>query len=337
MTTAEAKILLSYHSGRNGDFTHEKWTNGFLGSLRPYGGALIEENFHEVIACLRALGPELRSADAIDRQVTADIFGIVHLSRMWSSPEGMLGRNRLITDRDRKRLESWADAISYAFMAILDGCDDKEAFAEYEHCIATWNEPMNLAFFASHGGSNMQAIIDATKSGVLNSRPALLISNNRNSQATVRAQQEGMPFRVINDATHPDPEARDFAMLHALREHSVDLVILAGYMKKIGPRVLEAYRDRILNIHPSLLPKFGGQGMFGKHVHRAVLEAGETLTGVSIHLVNDEYDQGRILARAEVPVQPDDTVETLAARVPKREHEFFVETLGKIALGQLLL
>lgn len=337
MTPAEARLLLSYHSGRNENFSHEKWVSGFLGSLRPYAGSLIEGNFHEVIACLRALAPELRDADAIDRQVTADIFGIVHLSRMWSSPDGMLGRNRLITDRDRKRLESWVDAITYAFMAILDGCDDKEAFAEYEHCLATWNEPMNLAFFASHGGSNMQAIIDATKSGALDSRPALLISNNRNSQATVRAQQEGMPFRVINDTTHPDPEARDFAMLHALREHSVDLVILAGYMKKIGPRVLTAYSGRILNIHPSLLPKFGGQGMFGQHVHRAVLEAGETVTGVSIHLVNDEYDQGRILAQAEVAVLPEDTVETLAARVLKREHEFFVETLGQIVCGELSL
>jgi len=183
----------------------------------------------------------------------------------------------------------------------------------------------------------MQAIIDATKRGALQSRPALLISNNRNSQATVRAQQEGMPFLVINSVTHPDPDELDQAMLDALREHSVDLVILAGYMKKIGPRVLAAYRDRILNIHPSLLPQFGGQGMFGQHVHRAVLEAGEAVTGVSIHLVNDEYDQGRILAQTEVPVLAGDTVEVLAARVLKREHEFFVETLGKIALGELSL
>lgn len=142
---------------------------------------------------------------------------------------------------------------------------------------------------------------------------------------------------MINDTSHPDPEARDFAMLQALREHSVDLVILAGYMKKIGPRVLTAYRDRILNIHPSLLPKFGGQGMFGQHVHRAVLAAGETVTGVSIHLANDEYDEGRILAQTAVAVLPEDTVETLAARVLKREHEFFVETLGKIARGELSL
>jgi phosphoribosylglycinamide formyltransferase-1 len=196
---------------------------------------------------------------------------------------------------------------------------------------------MNLGFFASHGGSNMQAIIDATKSGVLKAHPALLISNNRNSQATVRAQQEGMPFLVMNSVTHPDFETLDQAMLDALREHEVDLIILAGYMKMIGPRVLEAYDGRILNIHPALLPKFGGHGMFGQHVHRAVLDAGETVTGVSIHLVNSEYDPGRIVAQAEVPVMPDDTAESLAARVLKREHEFFVETLQQIVDGKLEL
>lgn len=196
---------------------------------------------------------------------------------------------------------------------------------------------MNLGFFASHGGSNMQALIDATKRGELDARPALLISNNRNSQATVRAQQEGMPFLVMNSVTHPDFEALDQAMLDALREHEVDLIILAGYMKMIGPKVLEAYDNRILNIHPALLPKFGGHGMFGQHVHKAVLDAGETVTGVTIHLVNSEYDEGRIIAQAEVPVMPDDTVESLAARVLKKEHEFFAKTLQDVASGKLKL
>lgn len=196
---------------------------------------------------------------------------------------------------------------------------------------------MNLGFFASHGGSNMQALIDATKRGELDARPALLISNNRNSQATVRARQEGMPFLVMNSATHPDFEALDQAMLDALREHEVDLIILAGYMKMIGPKVLEAYDNRILNIHPALLPKFGGHGMFGQHVHKAVLDAGERVTGVTIHLVNSEYDEGRIIAQAEVPVLPDDTVESLAARVLKKEHQFFAKTLQDVASGKLKL
>lgn len=196
---------------------------------------------------------------------------------------------------------------------------------------------MNLGFFASHGGSNMQALIDATKRGELDARPVLLISNNRSSQATVRAQQEGIPFLVMNSVTHPEFEALDQAMLDALREHAVDLIVLAGYMKMIGPKVLEAYDGRILNIHPALLPKFGGHGMFGQHVHRAVLDAGETVTGVTIHLVNSEYDEGRIIAQAEVPVLPDDTVESLAARVLKKEHEFFAQTLQEVVQGSLKL
>ena len=196
---------------------------------------------------------------------------------------------------------------------------------------------MNLGFFASHGGSNMQAIIDATKSGALNARPALLISNNRNSQASLRAEREDIPFQILNSVTHPEPDELDQAMLGALREHEVDLIILAGYMKMIGPRVLEAFDGRILNIHPALLPKFGGQGMYGQHVHRAVLEAGETVTGVSIHLVNGEYDQGRVIAQTEVPVIPGDTVESLAARVLVKEHEFFVETLVDLTEGKVIL
>jgi phosphoribosylglycinamide formyltransferase-1 len=196
---------------------------------------------------------------------------------------------------------------------------------------------MNLGFFASHGGSNMQALVDATKSGVLKAHPAILITNNRNSQASLRAESEGVPFRVLNSISHPDPDSLDQAMLDSLREHGVDVIVLAGFMKKIGRRVLEAYDGRILNIHPSLLPKFGGQGMYGQHVHRAVIEAREMLTGVSIHLVNGEYDKGRLIGQAEVPVLSEDTVESLAARVLIREHEFLVETLVGICEGTIRL
>lgn len=196
---------------------------------------------------------------------------------------------------------------------------------------------MNLGFFASHGGSNMQAVIDATRRGALPAQPALLISNNRGAQAVARAQAVGMPAQVMNATTHPDPAELDEAMLAALLDHAVGLVVLAGFMKKIGPRVLEEYGGRILNIHPSLLPKFGGQGMFGQHVHRAVLEAGEAVTGVTIHRVNGEYDEGGILAQTEVPVLAGDTVESLAARVLVREHAFLVETLGKIIRKEIVL
>jgi phosphoribosylglycinamide formyltransferase-1 len=196
---------------------------------------------------------------------------------------------------------------------------------------------MNLGFLASHRGSNMQAVVAACRAGVLAANPAVLVSNNRQAEAVARAEQQSIPAYVLNVVTHPDPEALDQAMLDVLRKHACDLIVLAGFMKKIGPRVLAAYRNRILNIHPSLLPKFGGQGMYGRAVHEAVLKAGEKVTGVTIHLVNEAYDEGRILAQAEVPVLPDDNVESLAARVLKREHAFLVETLRDILNGKLVL
>jgi phosphoribosylglycinamide formyltransferase-1 len=196
---------------------------------------------------------------------------------------------------------------------------------------------MNIAFLASHRGSNMQAIIGACASGALAAKPAVLVSNNRGAEALERARRHGVTVYVLNAATHTEPDQLDLAILDALLAHQTDLVVLAGYMKKIGPRVLAAFAGRIINIHPALLPKFGGQGMYGAHVHRAVLAAHETVTGASVHLVDEEYDHGRVLAQAEVPVLADDTVETLAARVLAREHEVLISTLRRITRGELKL
>ena len=117
----------------------------------------------------------------------------------------------------------------------------------------------------------------------------------------------------------------------------MDTVILAGYMKRLGPLTLQAYRGRILNIHPALLPKFGGQGMYGKRVHEAVLRAGETVTGVTVHVVDELYDHGRILAQCEVPVLAGDTVDSLAERVLRQEHRLYPDTLRRIAAGEIVL
>ncbi|HEY6073626.1 MAG TPA: formyltransferase family protein, partial [Anaerolineales bacterium] len=138
---------------------------------------------------------------------------------------------------------------------------------------------LHLGFLASHGGSNMQAIIDACKAGRLRAKPCVVISNNSDSMALQRASTEGVPGYHISSHTHPG-DAEDREILRVLRLHGADTVILAGYMKRLGPFTLAAYRGRILNIHPALLPKFGGKGMYGKHVHEAVLAAGEKVTGV---------------------------------------------------------
>lgn len=196
----------------------------------------------------------------------------------------------------------------------------------------------HLGFLASHRGSNMQAVIDACRESRLAAVPALVISNNRDSGALARARSENIPAFHLSSALWPDAECLDQEITSVLQQHGVQLVVLAGYMKKIGPRLLAAYRNRIVNIHPSLLPRHGGPGMYGENVHAAVLAAKESETGVTVHLVTEEYDQGAILAqRGGIPVRTDDTPASLAARVIRVEHEFLVETLGRILDGSIPL
>ncbi len=196
-------------------------------------------------------------------------------------------------------------------------------------------EKLRLGFLSSHGGSNLQAILDAWKEGRLHVEPAVVISNNSGSGAMERARLEGVPALHLSAATHPDPAELDAAIARALEEHGVHLVLLAGYMKLLGPKTLARYRGRILNIHPALLPKYGGQGLYGRSVHAAVLAAGERVTGATVHVVNERYDAGPILAQSEVPVLEGDDADTLAARVLEAEHRLYVETLQRIVRGDI--
>lgn len=192
-----------------------------------------------------------------------------------------------------------------------------------------------LGFFVSHRGSNMRAIVAACQDGTLAATPALLISNNKSSAALVWASENDLPHCHLSPKSTGSEDALDQAHLDALQDAEVDLIILAGYMRKIGPKVLKAYSNRILNIHPALLPKYGGQGMYGSHVHEAVIANKEAESGVTVHLVDGDYDTGPIVDQATVPVLPDDTVEELAARILKQEHRFFSETLGRIVSGEI--
>jgi phosphoribosylglycinamide formyltransferase-1 len=195
--------------------------------------------------------------------------------------------------------------------------------------------PVNLGFLASHNGSNMQAIIDACKSGVLQATPSVVISNNSSSEATTRAGKENIPNYHLSSKTHPGSDELDKAMLKVLQQHNAKLVILAGYMKKLGPRTLTHFKGRVLNIHPALLPKFGGKGMFGRHVHEAVLAAGAAQSGPTVHFVDEEYDHGPVAAHMPVPVRPDDTPDTLAARVLAAEHQIYPRVVAAVAAGRL--
>lgn len=196
---------------------------------------------------------------------------------------------------------------------------------------------MNIAVLASHAGTTLQAVLDACASGALPARVGLVISNNPESGALQRARMAGVPCRHLSGKTHPDPEALDQAIRDNLQAAEADLVMLAGYMKKLGALTLEAYAGRILNTHPALLPKFGGPGMFGQHVHRAVLAAGEAESGASVHLVAGDYDTGPVIAQCRVPVLADDTPESLAERVQASERQLVVEVLSSIARGEWTL
>ena len=196
---------------------------------------------------------------------------------------------------------------------------------------------LRLGFLASHGGSNVQVIIDACGSGTLDAEPCVLVSNNSDAPVMARVRAAGIATYHLSSHTHPDPSLLDDAILEALTRHGAALIVLAGYMKKIGPRTLARYRGLVLNIHPALLPKFGGQGMYGRRVHEEVLAAGDRVTGVTVHLADEEYDRGPILAQREVPVVRGDTVDSLAARVLEAEHALYVETLARIARGEIRL
>lgn len=196
---------------------------------------------------------------------------------------------------------------------------------------------MKIGFLASHNGTNMQAIVDACKTGVLQASPAVIISNNSGSGAIARAKQEGIPWYHLSTKTHSDPDELDRIILETMLSHGVEVIVLAGYMRKLGPRTIAHFSNRILNIHPALLPKYGGKGMFGMHVHKAVIAAGEIESGVTIHVVDAEYDTGPIIAQSHVPVEPMDTPDTLAVRVLQREHTFFSDTLQKIVTGEITL
>jgi phosphoribosylglycinamide formyltransferase 1 len=191
---------------------------------------------------------------------------------------------------------------------------------------------LRLAVLASGGGSNLQALIDRfNRPGSASPlRVALVISDRQHAGALVRARAAGIEAMHIQVAGRPaDLSTRE--MLAALDSADIDLIALAGYLRLVPSAVIKRYSGRILNIHPALLPRFGGKGMYGLHVHRAVLEAGEPMSGATVHLVDDNYDEGGIVAQQVVPVLPDDTPDTLAARVLAVEHVIFPAALEQVA------
>ncbi len=197
---------------------------------------------------------------------------------------------------------------------------------------------LNIAVFASGKGSNFRAILDAIRSGrIRNAQIVLVISNNADAGALATAVEFGIPALHVSRKQFVSEDAFCEKILGELDNHHISLIVLAGYMKKVEPIIIRRYKNRMINIHPALLPAFGGKGMYGIRVHEAVIAAGSTISGATVHLVDDEYDHGTVLLQKTAPVFPNDTPEILAERILRVEHELYPETIRLIAEGTLSL
>ncbi len=189
---------------------------------------------------------------------------------------------------------------------------------------------MNLGVMVSHRGSGLQAIIDACEQRVLDARIAVAICNNSGALALKRAKNVGIPAVHLSSKTHPDSHALDAAILQTLTHHQVDMVVTVGYLKKLSGQTLKHYQRRIINIHPSLLPAYGGRGMYGQNIHAAVIKNQEKESGITIHYVDGEYDTGDIIAQMRIPVTADDTAASLEQKILRQEHPFLIATLSQL-------
>jgi phosphoribosylglycinamide formyltransferase-1 len=194
---------------------------------------------------------------------------------------------------------------------------------------------MNIAIFASGRGSNFQAILSAIDAGLLPARVTVLISNRSDAAALDIARARKIQTSHLSQKMFPSEEALVEAMLNVLSQQRAELLVLAGYLKKIPLQVVRRYRNRIVNIHPALLPLFGGAGMYSHFVHEAVIASGMKVTGATVHLVDEEYDRGPIVIQRTVEIIQEDTPDLLAAKVLKIEHEIYPLALKAFAEGKI--
>ena len=196
-------------------------------------------------------------------------------------------------------------------------------------CIVA-KEPMKLAVFISGTGTNMVAIHNAIKAGELDATIELIVSSNDHAKGIQYAQNEGLDLLVFTPADYDDPEAVDARIVEALNERDIDYVAMAGYMRKVTPVLLDAYPNRVVNLHPASLPAHRGA-----HAIQDAFEAGDEVTGITIHFANEEYDKGPIIFQHEVPVLPDDPLDDLETRIHAAEHEYYPQVLQRIAQGEV--
>ena len=197
---------------------------------------------------------------------------------------------------------------------------------------------LNIAVFGSGRGSNFQAILDAINAGTLpGAHVAVVVSNNSDAGILNIARMNAIPAVHVSRMQFTIPEEHETRILDLLESYGVNFIVLAGYMKRLPFRIIDAFRNRIINIHPALLPKFGGPGMYGMRVHEAVIAAGERLSGATVHIVDEEYDHGPIVLQRTIQVALNDTAESLAAKVLKLEHQLYPEAIRLFAEGKVII
>lgn len=191
-------------------------------------------------------------------------------------------------------------------------------------------QPLNIAVLLSGSGTNLQAIIDAIAAGTLNARIVHVVSSRPDAYGIERAQAAGIPVTVLNRDAYADREAADARIVETLQAAGAEYVVMTGYMRMVTPVMLNAFPDRVLNLHPALLPSFKGA-----HAIQDAFEAGVKVTGVTVHFANEEYDKGPIVAQCAVPVREGDTLDALEERIHGVEHELYPEVLRWIAAGRV--
>lgn len=194
---------------------------------------------------------------------------------------------------------------------------------------------LRLGVLVSGGGSNLQSIIDHCNSGYLPAEVVIVISSKEGVYALERAKRHNIPSAVVSPKTFPTKKAYEDELIRLLNSFKVDLVLLAGFLRVLSPHFVNTFQGKIMNIHPSLIPAFCGEGYYGEKVHKAVLDYGVKITGVTVHFVDEGADTGPIILQRAVPVMDDDTPETLAKRVLQEEHKIYPEAIKLYAQGRL--
>lgn len=198
-------------------------------------------------------------------------------------------------------------------------------------------EPIRIAIMVSGQGrgSNMQNIIDGCTSGKINGKVVLIIGVNENSPAIMRAKEQNIKTISLSPSSFSDRNEYDQAIFKSLLDNQIDLICLAGYMTLLGNNIVKHFSNRIMNVHPALIPSFSGKGMYGHHVHEAVINRGVKFTGATVHFVNEEYDKGPIIIQRIVDVDDEDTPDTIAAKVLKEEHIAYADAVALFAKNLL--